>query len=59
MPETVKEVMSHMNKYTWNSTEREKKGLDTGEQQWDETQQQIAQALLASTMDWCSEQRPN
>jgi hypothetical protein len=36
-----------MNKYTWNSIEREKKGLDTGEQQWDETQQQIAQALLA------------
>jgi hypothetical protein len=47
MPKTVKEVMSHMNKYTWNSMEAEKKGLKLGEQQWDETQRQIAQAMQA------------
>ena len=27
---TVKEVMCHMNKYSWNSVEMEKKGLVTG-----------------------------
>jgi hypothetical protein len=47
MPKTVKEVMCHMNKYSWNSVEMEKKGLELGEQQWDETQQQIARALQA------------
>jgi hypothetical protein len=41
MPKTVKEVMCHMNKYSWNSVEMEKEGLELGEQQWDETQQQI------------------
>jgi hypothetical protein len=47
MPKTVKEVMCHMNKYAWNNVETEKKGLELGEQQWDETQQQIARALQA------------
>jgi hypothetical protein len=40
--------MSHMNKYTWSSIEAESKGLENvGEQQWDETQRPIAQALQA------------
>ena len=49
MPKTVKEVMCHMNKCSWNSVKMEKEGmeLELGEQQWDETQQQIARALQA------------
>jgi hypothetical protein len=45
MPETVKEVMCHMNEYSWESVEMEKKGRELGEQHWDETQQQIARAM--------------
>ena len=33
MPNTVKKVMSYMNKHTWNSIEEEKKGIEMGEQQ--------------------------
>ena len=47
MPKTVKEVMEHMNKYSWNSVEMEREGMELGEQQWDETQQQMARALQA------------
>ena len=47
MPEEVKEVMKHMNKYTWESTEVEKEGIERGQQQWNETQIQIAKALQA------------
>jgi hypothetical protein len=47
----VKEVMSHMNKYTWNSIETEKKGLELGDQQWGETQRQIASAMQARWKD--------
>jgi hypothetical protein len=36
--------MDHMNKYSWNSAEMEKEGMEWGEQQWDETQQQMARA---------------
>jgi hypothetical protein len=39
--------MEHMNKYLWNSIEMEKEGLELGEQQWDEMQQQMAKALQA------------
>jgi hypothetical protein len=45
MPEAVKEVMRHMNEYTWDSIEMEKEGRELGEQHWDETQQQIARAM--------------
>ena len=48
MPTEVKEVMKHMNKYTWESTEVEKEGIARGQQQWNETQIQIATALQAS-----------
>jgi hypothetical protein len=48
MPAEVKEVMKHMNKYTWESTEVEKEGIERGQQQWNETQIQIATALQAS-----------
>ena len=47
MPEEVKEVMKPMNKYTWESTEVEKEGIERGQQQWNETQIQIAKALQA------------
>jgi hypothetical protein len=33
MPETVKEVMCHMNEYSWDSVEMEKKGRELGEHQ--------------------------
>jgi hypothetical protein len=34
MPKEAKEVMCHMNKYSWiNNVETEKKGLELGEQQ--------------------------
>jgi hypothetical protein len=56
MLKAVKEAMCHMNKYSWNSVETEKNGLELGEQQWDETQQHN-RARLTSTMDRCSEQR--
>jgi hypothetical protein len=36
-----------MNRYSWNSAEMKRKGLELREQQWDETQQQIARALQA------------
>ena len=36
-----------MNKYSWNSVEMEKEGMELGEQQWDETQQQMARAPQA------------
>jgi hypothetical protein len=38
MPKIVKEVMGHMNKYTWDSIEAENKGIALGEQNWDDTQ---------------------
>ena len=47
MPAEVKEVMKHMNKYTWESMEVEKEGIERGQQQWNETQIQIAKALQA------------
>jgi hypothetical protein len=52
MPKTVKEVMSHMNKYTWSSLEMEKKGLKLGDQKWDETQRQIAHAMKRDEARW-------
>jgi hypothetical protein len=49
IPKTAKKVMCHMNKCSWNSVEMKKEGmeLELGEQQWDETQKQIARALQA------------
>ena len=47
MPAEVKEVMKHMNKFSWESTEVEKEGIERGKQHWNETQIQIAKALQA------------
>ena len=47
MPAEVKEVMKHMNKFSWESTEVEKEGMERENQHWNETQIQIAKALQA------------
>jgi hypothetical protein len=47
MPAEAKEVMKHMNKFSWESTGVEKEGIERGKQHWNERHIQIAKALQA------------
>jgi hypothetical protein len=47
MPTEVKEVMKHMNNFSWEGIEVGKEGKERGKQHWNETQIQMAKALQA------------